>query len=199
MSKGLDELARKAARVQGPPAKKEEDGDESGPVQVLKAARVVSGRTHHRLRMSIDPLMCRDGKLEDLLLERKAVNTLAARRIYQTAVGAFLKCVKEPVFPLVGDVEIDDVVVAHSNDCFVQGVQHHHGSQLLAAVMDRWPSCSRSGSRKLSRFHQCLKEWRQLALARTRRAMQAPVWKELQHSSLFSNISIWWCSSSSCR
>ena len=34
---------------------------------------------------------------------------------------------------------------------------HHHGSQLHAAVMDRWPSFSRSGSRNFLRFHQCLK------------------------------------------
>ena len=31
------------------------------------------------------------------------------------------------------------------------GVQHHHGSQLLAAVMVRWPSFSRFGSRKQPR------------------------------------------------
>ena len=46
----------------------------------------------------------------------------------------------EGALPLVEDVEIDGVLVAYSNDCFVEGVQHHHGSQLLAAVMDRWPS-----------------------------------------------------------
>ena len=45
----------------------------------------------------------------------------------------------------------DGALVAYSNGCFVQGVQHHSGSQLLAAVMDRWPSFSRFGSNKLPR------------------------------------------------
>ena len=39
--------------------------------------------------------------------------------------------------PVVEDVEIDGALVAYSNDCFLQGVQHHSGSQFLAAVKDR--------------------------------------------------------------
>ena len=62
--------------------------------------------------MLIDHLMCRDGELEDLLWERGAVKTLAARRIYQTAVGTILKNVMERVLPLV--VEIDGALVAYS-------------------------------------------------------------------------------------
>ena len=76
MSKSLEELAREVVRVQGQPAGKEEDrgtSDESGSMQVPKSARVVSGRRHHRLLMPIDDLMCRDGELEELLLERRAV------------------------------------------------------------------------------------------------------------------------------
>ena len=61
-------------------------------------------------------------------------------------LGAFLKFVEERALPLVEDVEVDGALVAYSNDCFVQGVQQHHGSQLLAAVMNRWPSFSRFGS-----------------------------------------------------
>ena len=52
----------------------------------------------------------------------------------------FLTFVKERAFPLVDDVKIDGALVAHSNECFLGGVQHHHGSQLFAAEMDRWPS-----------------------------------------------------------
>ena len=97
MSKSLEELARDVARVQGQPAGKEEDGetnDESGPLPVPKSARVVSGRRHHRLRMLIDHLMCRDRRSEESLLERITVRTLAARRNHQTALGKFLKFVK---------------------------------------------------------------------------------------------------------
>ena len=66
-------------------------------------------------------------------------------RNYQTTLGTFLKFVKERGLPLVEDIEIDGALFAYSNDWFVQGVQHHHGSQLLAAVMDRWPSNGRVG------------------------------------------------------
>ena len=98
----------------------------------------------------------------------KMVRTLEARQNSQNAFGSFLECVKERVLPLVDDVEIDGALVAHSNERFVQKVQHHHGSQLLAAVMDRWPSSSRFGSSKLPKFHRGLKGRRQLAPARTR-------------------------------
>ena len=153
VSKNLEDLAREVVWLQGQPVGKKEDSetiDENGPLFVPKSARVVSGRQHHRLRMLVDHLMCRDGRSEESLLERRVVRTLAARRNYETALGTFLKFVKERALPLVEDVEIDGVLVAYSNDCFIQGVQHHHGSQLRAALMDRWPSFSRFGSRKTS-------------------------------------------------
>ena len=68
-------------------------------------------------------------------------------------------------------------LVAYSNDCFVQGVQHRQGSQLLAAVVDRSPPFSHFGSRKLPSFHRCLQGWRQLTPARTRRAIPVPAWE----------------------
>ena len=39
--------------------------------------------------------------------------------------------------PLDGDVKIDGALVSQSIRCFLHGVQHHYGPQLLAAVMDR--------------------------------------------------------------
>ena len=81
----------------------------------------------------------------------------------KTSVG---RIVKERALALVEDVEIDGVLVAYSNDCLVQGFKHKHGLQLLAAVMERWPSFSRNASRKLPRFHLCLNGWRQHTPAR---------------------------------
>ena len=184
---------REVARIHGQPAGKEEDRDtrdESGPLPVPNSVRVVSGCRHHCLRMLIDHLMYGDGELEDLHLERRAGETLAALRMYQTAVGTFLKCVLDSGLPLVGDVEIDGALVAYSKTYFAQQILHHHGSQLRAAVMNRWPSVSQSGSRKLPTFHQCLKEWCQLTPVRT----QHQLGKELLHRSPFSNISAWQCS-----
>ena len=82
----------------------------------------------------------------NVVVERRAARTLAARRNY-------LKCVMERVLLLVENVEIDGALVVYSNDCFVQGILHRYGSQLRAARMFRWPSFSRSGSKKLPRFH----------------------------------------------
>ena len=72
---------------------------------------------------------------------------LAARQFYQTALRTFLKWVKERVLPLVENAKIDVALVAYSKNCFGLGILHHHISQFRAAVMIRWPSSSRSGSR----------------------------------------------------
>ena len=66
------------------------------------------------------PLMWQSGQLEESLLERKVVRTLAARW------SSWLL--------LAENVEIDGALVANSNDCFVQGVQHYHGLQPLAGT-----------------------------------------------------------------
>ena len=58
---------------------------------------------------------------------------------------------KERALHLDEDVKVNDAQVVHPNDCFVPEIQHHHGSQLLATVMDRWLSSSRLGS-KVSSF-----------------------------------------------
>ena len=71
VSKGLEELAREAARVQGQAAGKEEDSetsDENVPPLVPKSAWVVSGRRHHRVRVPVDHSMCRGGSSEESLL-----------------------------------------------------------------------------------------------------------------------------------
>ena len=116
----------RSSASQGQAAGKEEDSetsDENGPLAVLKSARVVSGRQHHRLRMLVDHLVYRGGRSEESLLERKAVRTLPARRNHQTALGTFTKFVKERALPLVEDVEIHRALVAYSDDCFVHRVQ----------------------------------------------------------------------------
>ena len=84
---------------------------------------------------------------------RRAVRALTTRRSHQFARGQLLKCVKERSLLPVKDVEIDDAQVAYPKDCAVVGIQCHHGSQLRATVMDRWPSLSRPGSSELPRNH----------------------------------------------
>ena len=117
--------------MQGQPAGKEEDSETSDENEPLPP----------------------DGRSEDSLLERRAVKTLAARHNPKTSLGKFLMVVQMRALPLVEDVEVDGALVAYSNDCSVQGVQHHNGSQHLVAMMERWPSFSRYGSSKLPMNH----------------------------------------------
>ena len=119
------------------------------------------------------------------------MRTLATRQKHQTALGKFLKFVQKRMRPLVEDVESDVVLVAYSNDCSVQGVQHHNGSQLLAAMMDPWLSSSRFGPRKLPRFHRCLKVWRKAYLRAPDEQCTHQYGKALQHNSSLSIILMW--------
>ena len=58
--------------------------------------------------------------------------------IIKTALGTSLKFVKERALSPWSKTSKSTVPqLCVLKDCFVQGVQHHHGSQLLAAVMDR--------------------------------------------------------------
>ena len=152
VSKSFEELARKVAGVQGQLSGKEEDSDtsgENGPLPVPQPAQVVSGRGHDRLRLLVNLLMCRDARSKESFMEQRAVRTLVARKHHQTARGKFLMFVQKRTLPLVEDVESDGALVAYSNDRSVHGVERHNGSQLLAAVVDRWLSFSRFGSSKL--------------------------------------------------
>ena len=109
----------------GQPAGKEEDSetsDEIEPLLVPKSARSISGRRHHRLRIWVYH--------------------------YLTTLCKFLKFLMERTLHLDEDVEVNDAHVVYPNDYFVLEVQHHHGSQLVAAEMDRWLSSSRFGSNR---------------------------------------------------
>ena len=75
-------------------------------------------------------------KVGRVALERRAVRALAARQSHPTALGKFLTSVKEHRLQLDEGVEVNDARVVYPNEYFVLEVQHHHGSQLLAAVMD---------------------------------------------------------------
>ena len=164
-----------------------ETSDENGKLLVPKSARMVSGRRQHRLRMLVDHLMCRDGRSEESLLERRAVRALAARQNCRTALRTFQKFAKERMLPLVGDVEIDGALVPYPNDCFVQGVQHHmvHSDGSLAVIQSVWVQKTAgvpSMFEVVAAAHTCMHRMS----------------KELQHTSPFSIILTWQRSSSSC-
>ena len=55
--------------------------------------------------------MCRDGKLEESLLKRRAAIALAARRIHQIALGQFLQFVQKRTHHLVEHVEVNDAQI----------------------------------------------------------------------------------------
>ena len=95
----------------------------------------------------VDHLMCRDGKSGETLLEKRDAKTFAARRNYQTALGWLLRFARRLTRALVADGDMDGALWS-----FLQGVQHHHGSQVLAAVMDRCPSLAASVSANFRDF-----------------------------------------------
>ena len=74
------------------------------------------------------------------------MRSLAARQFYQTALGTFFECEGERCGRR-------RALAACSKNCFARRTLHHHGSQLVAPVMDRWPSFSRLGSRKVAKNH----------------------------------------------
>ena len=153
MSENCDDLkesrgaVREVPRVQGQPAGKEEDSEtngESWPLLVPKSALVVSGLRYNRLRVMVDHLLCRDGKTEESLLERRLVRTLTARRNYQTALGSLPESVQKRTPPLVEDGEIDGALVAYSNDWILQEAQHHHAASAAKATVHVGASSSSS-------------------------------------------------------
>ena len=105
-----------------------------------------------RLRMMVDHLMCPDGRLDESLLERGDARTFAARWNYQAALGSFLQFVQKRTLPLVALVPwLRIPTIALSREFSITMVH----SFLLGGC---WPSFSRFGSRKLPRFHRCLKK-----------------------------------------
>ena len=148
--------------------------------------------------MLVDHSMCRDGGSEKVAHEAKSCKYTTVKRNYQTVLGSFLKFVQKHTRPLVTDGEIDGALVAYSNDCFLQGVLHHHLSQLPAAVIGHWPSFSHFVTRKLPIFHRCLKWW-QLTPARFPWGSQHLFGKASRHNSPFSTNISWRLSFSSHR
>ena len=146
---------------------------ESGPPPVPKSAQVVSGRRHHRLRMLVDHLMCRDGRSEESLVERRVARTLAAPRNCQTALGTFLKFVKERALPLVEDVKIDG-----SAGCVLERFLSKEFSiiavrRLPAAVDGSLAVIQPLWVQETAEVPSMFEVWQQLTPARTRRAMSA--------------------------
>ena len=124
------------------PLAKEEDSettDENGPLLVPRSALYCTGRQHHRLRMLDDHWMCRDGVGRSAPGTKSCENTGSTTELSSRSWDAPQICngARAPSGRM-------------TSKCSVQEVQHHHGSQLLAAVMDRWPSFSRFGRENFS-------------------------------------------------
>ena len=119
--------------------------NENGPVLLPKSARIASGLRHRLLRKLLDLSMCRDGRLEEWLSERRAVKTFAARRNYQASLGTFFQIDKE--------LALFSWRRRRNRRCFGCGFERllRLGSSaspwftVLAAVMDRWPLFSPCG------------------------------------------------------
>ena len=134
--------------------------------------------------MRIDHLTCRDGELRKSLWKRRAARNLAVRRFLSHRSWEHSSNLERSVRSIWSKTSKTSVPWLTREMAFPL----HHGSQVLAAVMGRWPLFSRSGSRKLPRIHRCLKIWPQLTQARARQCGHQSEEALRQHS-LFSNIS----------
>ena len=143
----------------GQPAGKEEDSetsDENGSSPVPKSVCVVSGRQHHRLRMLVDNLMCRDGRSDGTttpLLESSS-SVQSAHSIWSKTSKSTEPWLRIRKITLSGEFSITMV----------------HSFLLRGGSLPLW-------DQNTSEVHRCSKELRQLTLARTQRAMPAPVWE----------------------
>ena len=122
--------------------------------------------------LMVTSLMSPDGSRKRHFRAKNCEN-LAARRNYKLRSGrSSSSC---------GDAEIDGVWSQSRTIAFCKRVQHHHCSQFLAAVMDRWSSFSRFCSRTLPSYHRCWTAWRKHTPARTRRATPLELCNKLKN------------------
>ena len=137
-SVGLETLAKKISIVRGPPVGREEDSqtnDEDGALLLPASQMVVSGRRRRRLRPLVDHMMGDGSSNQDSLLERKALRTLATRRNHYNTLLTFLAFSKQSIRAWCST----RTTASH------KGVQHNHGSRVLAAVMAAGQRSAASG------------------------------------------------------
>ena len=145
-----------------------ESGDESGPLPVPKSAPMVSGRPHHRFShtdRSFDVSRWKVGKVDPgaIRYEKPCSTTIlpeCASDVPQVGGGA---CA-----PSGRKRRNRRRHCRVPKSCFAPGnLASPWFTASCCREMGPSPSFSRSGSRKLLWFHQCLREWRQLTLARS--------------------------------
>ena len=114
-----------------------------GPLFVPESAQTLPSPRHHRIRILVCPPMRTNG--ESSLEKRRGVRALTARQSHQSFRGQRLKFERKRLFHLVQTSKLAMPQVS-SERLLCRGFPYHNVSQLLAAVMARWPSFSRFGA-----------------------------------------------------
>ena len=105
-----------------------------------------------------------------------------SRNSFEAAVQQFFKFGQQHGHHFHRVADIDRALVCHANELCVAGVQHHHGTKLSAAFLDRWSAFGKMGWRNMPRYHGTLEGWKNLRLARSRTAHPLVVWEAVANS-----------------
>ena len=155
----LDELLKNAS-VRDINVGADDTSSDSDVERDSKHHRTQSGRQAWRLHVMIDHLMVRGPKQNKHLWICGQCHSRDKKELR----GLNPKVPSAPasdrgVHHLHTDTDLDRALVFHANELCVAGAQHHHGTMLLAALLDRWPAFCKMGWRKVPRDHGATNEW----------------------------------------
>ncbi|CAK0880601.1 unnamed protein product [Prorocentrum cordatum] len=106
------------------------------------------------------------------IMERRSVFAPARRRC-GLELGASLElCDAEPRRPSRSPAQVGEALVDYVNALLFSGHESSKGDHVMAAPMHRFPEYSKQGESKTPRDWRCLRGWRKLAPARSRRACE---------------------------
>ena len=137
----------------------------AGP-EARRRAALETQRARRRLRRA---LAVQAGVAPGRSFLEAASITAETRSRYKFAWQEFLAFADEQGLPLRADSEIDEAIVRFMNACFLKGGNAWRGELLLASLLYHFPAFSCSGSRHTPRTFRCLRGWRLLCSAHSRR------------------------------
>ena len=140
--------------------------------------RRLAGRAKYRRKHYVDLLMEGKGPGDLSLLERRAVGS-ATEKMYLKELRSFLDSTKPAVFNPDNPEQVDQCLVQHMNQQFLDGHQAFRGDRLIASFLHHYPQFSRVGVKRIPRALRALRGWRKLCPGRSRVPYPLAIWTGL--------------------
>ena len=137
-------------------------------------SRTLRNKPRRQLQTLVDRGM--EGSRHHLSVLEEAAVSKRARENYQKYLLDLFSFLPQRVIETAADDKIDSQLVEYFNLRYNGGEGSHVGDYILAALMDRFPSFSKYGHRKIPRSWRALSGWRKLCPARSRLAYPLQVW-----------------------